>query len=214
VAPEVIELKGASTASDIWSLACTIIELVTGKPPYGDLIAMSAMFRIVEEERPPIPSRCSPELRDFLSLCFRKDPVQRPTAVQLFGHEWLKKNWDPHKDLRPQDSVPFLRRISAGDPRRLDMDTNFSPSTPSMDRSASSPGTSSSPLSSMPNSPRLGGQDFVRIVSSDGDQRRAFGMAEMEYGPPKEGDLERLRTPPLPELAVSLPSAYVSLFAP
>lgn len=37
VAPEVIELKGASTASDIWSLGCTVIELLTGKPPYADI---------------------------------------------------------------------------------------------------------------------------------------------------------------------------------
>lgn len=37
MAPEVIELKGASTKSDIWSLACTIIELITGRPPYADV---------------------------------------------------------------------------------------------------------------------------------------------------------------------------------
>lgn len=37
MAPEVIELKGASTKSDIWSLGCTVIELFTGKPPYADI---------------------------------------------------------------------------------------------------------------------------------------------------------------------------------
>ena len=37
-APEVIELRSVSTKSDIWSLGCTIIELLTGRPPYGDLI--------------------------------------------------------------------------------------------------------------------------------------------------------------------------------
>jgi serine/threonine protein kinase len=37
MAPEVIELKGVSYASDIWSLACTIIELLTGRPPYADI---------------------------------------------------------------------------------------------------------------------------------------------------------------------------------
>lgn len=37
MAPEVIELKGASTKSDIWSLGCTVIELLTGRPPYADI---------------------------------------------------------------------------------------------------------------------------------------------------------------------------------
>ena len=37
MAPEVIELKGASTKSDIWSLGCTVIELLTGRPPYANI---------------------------------------------------------------------------------------------------------------------------------------------------------------------------------
>lgn len=97
MAPEVIQLQGASTPADIWSLACTIIELVTGRPPYYEMLPMSAMFRIVEDERPPIPPKCSPELVDFLTLCFAKNPIDRPTADELFGHIWLQKNWDPQK---------------------------------------------------------------------------------------------------------------------
>lgn len=37
MAPEVIELKGVSTKSDIWSLGCTVVELCTGRPPYADI---------------------------------------------------------------------------------------------------------------------------------------------------------------------------------
>ena len=37
-APEVIELGPVSTKSDIWSLGCTVIQLLTGRPPYGDLV--------------------------------------------------------------------------------------------------------------------------------------------------------------------------------
>ena len=59
MAPEVIELEGATTKSDIWSLGCTLIELITGKPPYSQLLAMSAMFHIVEDEYPPLPQNIS-----------------------------------------------------------------------------------------------------------------------------------------------------------
>lgn len=113
MAPEVIELQGASTAADIWSLGCTIIELLTGKPPYSDMLAMSAMFRIVEDERPPIPEKCSEELRDFLTQCFRKNPKQRPNAAELFKHPWLASSWGLYKEARSQDSLPFLKRISS-----------------------------------------------------------------------------------------------------
>ncbi|KAH9852020.1 Pkinase-domain-containing protein [Lenzites betulinus] len=114
MAPEVIELKGASTKSDIWSLGCTVVELLTGRPPYADIAnSMSVMFRIVEDERPPLPEECSEGLQDFLKWCFNKDPAKRPNAEQLCEHGWLKKHSAAHKELRPQDSIPFLRRVSA-----------------------------------------------------------------------------------------------------
>ncbi|KAI0953922.1 hypothetical protein AcV7_007316 [Taiwanofungus camphoratus] len=115
MAPEVIELKGASTKSDIWSLACTVIELLTGRPPYAEIAnSMSVMFHIVEDRMPPLPEGCSESLQDFLKICFNKDPTKRPSAESLCDHEWLKKNWLLHnKELRPQDSIPFLRRVSA-----------------------------------------------------------------------------------------------------
>ncbi|CAE6516090.1 unnamed protein product [Rhizoctonia solani] len=113
MAPEVIELKGASTKSDIWSLGCVIVELLTGRPPYGDIPnGLTVMFRIVEDEHPPIPEGFSPMLRNFLELCFNKDPDLRPSAAILFEHPWLKQRWGAYKELRPQDSIPFLRRVS------------------------------------------------------------------------------------------------------
>ncbi|KAM3586653.1 Protein kinase of the Mitotic Exit Network [Umbelopsis sp. WA50703] len=92
MAPEIIELKGACFESDIWSLGCTIIELCTGKPPYADLIAMATLFRIVEDDCPPLPDNISEELQDFLRRCFRKVAADRPSPEQLLNHKWIHKN--------------------------------------------------------------------------------------------------------------------------
>lgn len=77
MAPEVIEQSGATTASDIWSgsflpfetlkpilsfrsVGCVVIELLEGKPPYHFLDPMPALFRIVQDDCPPIPEGASP----------------------------------------------------------------------------------------------------------------------------------------------------------
>ncbi|KAI9008304.1 kinase-like domain-containing protein [Gaertneriomyces semiglobifer] len=91
MAPEIIELKGASTASDIWSLGCTIIEMIDGRPPYLELKnPMTALFRIVEDEHPPMPEDISEELEDFFMKCFQRDIGERWTANQLLKHDWIR----------------------------------------------------------------------------------------------------------------------------
>mmetsp|Transcript_18777 Transcript_18777/g.31303 ORF Transcript_18777/g.31303 Transcript_18777/m.31303 type:complete len:1208 (+) Transcript_18777:214-3837(+) len=89
MAPEVIEMSTPTAACDIWSVGCTIIELLTGKPPYFDLAPMAALFRIVQDDYPPLPEGISQALRDFLMLCFQKEPVMRKTAEKLLEHPWL-----------------------------------------------------------------------------------------------------------------------------
>ncbi|ORZ25182.1 kinase-like domain-containing protein [Absidia repens] len=114
MAPEVIEMKGACYKSDIWSLACTITELLTGKPPYADLISMSALYHIVEDDCPPLPENISNDLRDFLLLCFRKDPELRPTASELLHHPWLQSiKSEASQPTSPMDTtyLPNLDKI-------------------------------------------------------------------------------------------------------
>jgi len=60
MAPEIIQLSGASSASDIWSVGCTVIELLQAKPPYHNLAAMPALFAIVNDDHPPLPEGISP----------------------------------------------------------------------------------------------------------------------------------------------------------
>jgi serine/threonine protein kinase len=91
MAPEIIEMSGYGTASDIWSIGCTVIELFTGYPPYYELAPMSALFRIVSDEHPPLPPNVSDGMADFLLQCFQKDAERRPSAEMLLRHPWLVK---------------------------------------------------------------------------------------------------------------------------
>ena len=38
-----------------------------------------------------LPQNISPDLADFLSLCFRKNPADRPSAGDLLDHNWLNQ---------------------------------------------------------------------------------------------------------------------------
>ncbi|KAK3327840.1 putative SEPH-like protein [Cercophora scortea] len=89
MAPEIIQLSGATSASDIWSVGCTVIELLQGKPPYHNLAAMPALFAIVNDDHPPLPEGVSPAARDFLMQCFQKDPNLRVSARKLLRHSWI-----------------------------------------------------------------------------------------------------------------------------
>ncbi|KAJ6816401.1 MAP3K epsilon protein kinase 1-like isoform X1 [Iris pallida] len=92
MAPEVIEMSGVCAASDIWSVGCTVIELLTCVPPYYDLQPMPALFRIVQDVHPPIPEGLSPDITDFLRQCFKKDAMQRPDAKTLLLHPWIRNS--------------------------------------------------------------------------------------------------------------------------
>jgi len=91
MAPEVIEMSGGGTISDIWSLGCTIVEMMTGEPPNFRLSTMQALFNIVEEDHPPVPKNLSEPLTHLLiKCCFVKNPKMRPSAEDLLGHPWIK----------------------------------------------------------------------------------------------------------------------------
>lgn len=90
MAPEIIEMNGTrSPACDIWSVGCTVLEILTGKPPFYDCNPMTAMYQIVRCKHPPFPPTISDKLRDFLLQCFVKDPTGRPSAKKLLEHPWI-----------------------------------------------------------------------------------------------------------------------------
>lgn len=93
MAPEtVLGGEGLCTASDIWSLGATIIELFTTNPPYHDLNPMATLHAIGTDDHPPLPKSISSLAKDFLLECFQKQPSLRINAKLLLKHRWLTQS--------------------------------------------------------------------------------------------------------------------------
>ncbi|XP_067627666.1 serine/threonine-protein kinase hippo [Eurosta solidaginis] len=101
MAPEVIEEIGYDCVADIWSLGITALEMAEGKPPYGDIHPMRAIFMIPQKPPPSFrePDRWTAEFIDFVSLCLVKNPDERATASDLLDHEFIR-NAEPRSILK------------------------------------------------------------------------------------------------------------------
>jgi len=88
MAPEVIRGVGYGRRADVWSLGCTVIEMVTGQPPWSDSNdQVAVMYRVASgTEVVEIPKSLSTEGRNFLTWCFKRDPNDRATTKYLLEH--------------------------------------------------------------------------------------------------------------------------------
>ncbi|KAI8387957.1 kinase-like domain-containing protein [Radiomyces spectabilis] len=100
MAPERIKAANTYTvSSDVWSLGLSLVEMAGGKYPYTYDNMFAQLKAIIDEEPPTMPDSYSPEARDFIAACLRKDPLKRPTYSQLLEHPFVKKYEDADVDM-------------------------------------------------------------------------------------------------------------------
>ncbi|MCX4883087.1 protein kinase [Streptomyces sp. NBC_00847] len=87
MSPEYLREGRCDTASDVFSLAGSLIYAATGHAPFGDGTGVDVMHRVAfEEPKPEIMSELAAAdraLAALLSACLAKDPAGRPTPRQL-----------------------------------------------------------------------------------------------------------------------------------
>ncbi|GMI90897.1 MAPK/ERK kinase kinase 1 [Hibiscus trionum] len=98
MAPEVVNQKGHGYGlpADIWSLGCTVLEMLTRQIPYHYLECMQALFRIGRGQPPAVPDSLSKDARDFILKCLQVNPDARPTAAVLLQHPFVKRTLPTH----------------------------------------------------------------------------------------------------------------------
>ena len=98
VAPEIILEHGHDDRADIWSLGCTIIQMLTAETPWGPL-QFGSLYELLHHVAygatfPPCAAPITQTLRDFLNLCLERDKSVRPAAGELLTHRLLLVTFD------------------------------------------------------------------------------------------------------------------------
>ncbi|MDX2700721.1 serine/threonine-protein kinase, partial [Streptomyces ipomoeae] len=82
VAPESAEGQPQTSAVDIYGAGILIYELVTGRPPFAGQTALEVLHQHLSAE-PRRPSTVPDPLWTVIERCLRKNPQERPSAVNL-----------------------------------------------------------------------------------------------------------------------------------
>ncbi|XP_059165790.1 uncharacterized protein LOC131948271 [Physella acuta] len=94
MAPEMINcpegriFKHASSL-DIWSVGCTVVEMITGSPPNATTTSVQVLFKVAMLQKPKyeLPETASEYLKEFLEKTFKEKAAERPSAETLLNED-------------------------------------------------------------------------------------------------------------------------------
>nr|GME21423.1 mitogen-activated protein kinase kinase kinase 2-like [Ipomoea batatas] len=84
--PESLVYKMHEAPKDIWAIGCIVVEMITGNPPDA--------FLNIAFKKPEIPEGISNNCKDFLEMCFARNPSTRWTAPMLLNHPFVANEFN------------------------------------------------------------------------------------------------------------------------
>uniref|UniRef100_A0A672PAV1 non-specific protein-tyrosine kinase n=1 Tax=Sinocyclocheilus grahami TaxID=75366 RepID=A0A672PAV1_SINGR len=84
MAPESINFRRFTAASDVWMFAVCVWEIMSrGKQPFHWLDNRDVINQLEQGNRLPKPEQCPPALYSLMTRCWSYDPRERPTFTEL-----------------------------------------------------------------------------------------------------------------------------------
>jgi len=93
MAPELVQRIPYREKVDVWSVGITVLEVMTGRPPFYELDPQEALEAIVNQGVEGIVGdEYSKEIKDFCNQrCLRTNSEERATAEELLQHQYITK---------------------------------------------------------------------------------------------------------------------------
>mmetsp|Transcript_5138 Transcript_5138/g.12465 ORF Transcript_5138/g.12465 Transcript_5138/m.12465 type:complete len:634 (+) Transcript_5138:205-2106(+) len=122
MAPEVIMQTGHGRQADIWSVGCTVLEMLTGRPPWSKFDTITAaLYHIAHTNNmPAVPPEASTAASIFIHACLQRNPRRRPNATRLLGdYEFVLVDSKPNTQPNTPNFTPGT--YSSDDHKRISL---------------------------------------------------------------------------------------------
>ena len=93
MAPEVLRAQRYSFQADIWSVGCTVMEMLTAQNPWHHFTAntqLQVLHWVCDDTQPvTAPPGLTAASEAFLLDCLNRNPMERPSAQELIDHHYF-----------------------------------------------------------------------------------------------------------------------------
>ena len=197
IAPEYLLYETKSSKSDIWSLGCILLEILTNELPWRQYNYNLKHIKnsLKENKIPDIPRSISDSARNFLSHCLVVDPKVRSSAEELLLHPYLSID-ETKMDIKKNKSNRFQRMITMSkDANSIIMDKSKTASQlilyKKMMGIVNKPSQSSQPNSLTPTKGGGGPPDFEEKKEEGVGERKFERMTTIEIRKKNESERKR-----------------------
>uniref|UniRef100_A0A4W5LHX1 non-specific protein-tyrosine kinase n=1 Tax=Hucho hucho TaxID=62062 RepID=A0A4W5LHX1_9TELE len=203
MAPESINFRRFTTASDVWMFAVCIWEILSqGQQPFFWLENRDVINQLEQGIRLPKPDNCPPALYSLMTRCWSYDPSDRPSftelVVKISDVHRMEKEQEVERERDRQRSTKFFdTKINFNDPPpkpcrmkpggrfgngiglNIQLNEALCASSPDL----ASPCDYTTPIDSMTN---------TLMVPMISPRRRSMGEGELMVEPSSKEDAQRL----------------------
>ncbi|KAJ3293304.1 Serine/threonine-protein kinase plk4 [Borealophlyctis nickersoniae] len=103
ISPEIVSRQPYGLASDVWSLGCMLVTIMTGTPPFESQAVKNTLDKVSRADY-RLPESLSPEAKDLIHRLLQKDPKRRLPLGKVLSHPFFHPSL-PVLPLRPLSPV-------------------------------------------------------------------------------------------------------------